>query len=114
MERLLLTSNRDPRKDSRVAEMVRIGAGVGAWKKIRVDLFFRGRAALALDEFPDELADGNLLQEYLAGIQNHGGQIYVDAGNAFVKKIQSACKFKELSDSEFRKLLRQTRYCINL
>src|SRR6185369_5300409 len=51
MDRLLLTTDRDPRRDPRVAELVRVGAGVGAWKKIPVDIFLRGRAALVLDEF---------------------------------------------------------------
>jgi len=114
MDRLLLTTDRDPRSDARVAELVRVGAGVGAWKKIPVDIFLRGRAALALDEFADELADGNLLQDYLPGIREHGGEIYVDAGNPFVSEIQSPYTFQQLDDAGVSHLVQQARYSINL
>jgi hypothetical protein len=114
MDTLLLTTNRDPRKDRRVAELVRIGAGIGAWNKVRVDIFLRGHAALALDEFPDELADGNLIQEYLPMLQNHGGEIYVEKANTLLKKIQSRFPFKTVNRAESAELIKRARYSINL
>jgi len=114
METLLLTTDRDPRKDRRVAELVRMAAGVGAWKKLRVDIFFRGPAVLALDEFPEELTDGNLIQEYLPAVKNHGGEIYVEKGNPHLKEIQSPFQFGELNQSDSMRVLARAKYSINL
>ena len=60
IQNLLIKISSDPRKSVRAAEAVRIGAGVGAWNKVKVHLFLQGPAVLCLDEFADELKQGEL------------------------------------------------------
>ena len=112
--RLLLISERDPRLDPRVGEMIRIAAGVGAWKTLPVDIYLRGPAVWALDEFPEDLQEGNLINEYLPSIQLHGGEIFVEKSNAILKEIKKKYKVTELKKTELPKVLRKARYSITL
>jgi hypothetical protein len=76
MKTLLIRISDDPRRCPRPAEAVRIAAGLGAWKKVRVDLSFEGPALECLSEFPEDLEGGDLLVQYLPAIAKHGGTIY--------------------------------------
>jgi hypothetical protein len=109
---LLLTTNRDPRTDTRVAEAVRVAAGIGAWKKMRVDLLLRDSAVFALDQFPEDLADGMLIREYLPAIQQHGGEIFVCSGNSLLQSLKTQTKFRTVNQSAINKLIHSARYSL--
>ena len=103
---LLIRVESDPRESARPAEAVRIGAGVGAWNKVKVHFVFVGPAVMCLDEFADELKEGELFAQYLPSIAQHGGRIVVDESSATLKGIQptSALQFEKLSSAAIEQL----------
>jgi hypothetical protein len=107
MRNFLIRIVSDPRKSPRPAEAVRIAAGVGAWRKVQVHLYFEGAAARALDEFADELASGDLFTQYLQAIPDHGGRILVEAGNPILDSINPAVRFERLSGDQIEQFVAQ-------
>jgi hypothetical protein len=85
MKTLLMITTRDPSRDPKVAEMVRIAAGLGSWGQVKVDIALFGPAIRAIDRYPEELMDGHLIAAHLAAIPEHGGEIWVEE-----KALQSA------------------------
>lgn len=100
VQNLLIKISSDPRKSPRPAEAVRIGAGVGAWNKVKVHLLLEGHAVFCLDEFADELIQGELFTQYLPSIQNHGGRILVEEKTPALQSIKPALPFEKLPASE--------------
>ena len=78
---LLFLITSDPRVNHRVAEAVRIAAGVAVWKTARVTLCLRGPAAMALDENAEELVDGGGLARHLALLRDSGGRVLTSQGD---------------------------------
>ena len=101
---LLIKIASDPRKSARPAEAVRIGAGVGAWNKVQVHLVLEGPAVHCLDEFADELNNGELFLQYLPAILNHGGRIIVDDANPILKSIKPQIAFEPLDPKAISKI----------
>ena len=62
----------DPRISRRPAEAVRIAAGLSAWERVEVRLFFREEAVLALDHLAEELVDGEIFTKHLPGLVKSG------------------------------------------
>ena len=102
MRNCLIRIQSDPRKSPRPAEAVRIAAGVGAWRKVQVHLAFEGPAVRALDEFADELANGDLFLQYLPAIPNHGGRIIAEEGSPLLASIKPAVPFERMSPEQIQ------------
>jgi hypothetical protein len=102
MRNVLIRIVSDPAKSPRPAEAVRIAAGVGAWRKVQVHLWFDGASVRALDEFADELNNGELFSQYLASVPEHGGRIIVDRDNPALESVAAAVPFESLSAEEIR------------
>lgn len=100
VQSVLIKIASDPRKSPRPAEAVRIGAGVGAWNKVKVHLFLEGLAVHCVDEFADELTNGELFTQYLPAILNHGGRILVDESNPTLNSIKTTITFEKLPLAE--------------
>src|SRR5262245_39152459 len=94
---VLITIASDPTTSARPAEAVRIAAGVGGWGKVQVQVYLKGPAVRALDEFADELASGELFTQYLPTIPNHGGRILVDRANPRVALVNPVVPYEALS-----------------
>jgi hypothetical protein len=75
MKKMLIWISSDPRVDGRAAEGVRIAAGVGAWKRVEVSLYFSGAGTLCLGDDVEGLEGGDVIQQYLPTIKEHGGRI---------------------------------------
>lgn len=91
----------DPRVSPRPAEAVRIAAGVGAWKKVDITLYFRNEAVLALSEFADELVDEDNFTRYLPIAAEAGRPIYVQQGAPLLAELgEPSLPFQQLSDDE--------------
>ena len=101
---LFIRVSADPRKSARAAEAVRIGAGVGAWKKVQVHVLFEGPSVRALDEFADELVSGELFTQYLPSIAEHGGRITVEKDNPLLRKIKPVLAAEELTRDQIEQL----------
>jgi hypothetical protein len=104
---LLIKVGSDPRKSPRPAEAVRIGAGVGAWNKVQVDLLLEGPGVHCLDEFADELNNGELFLQYLPAILNHSGRIIVDDANPILNSIKPQIGFERLDAKAIAQLTRE-------
>lgn len=100
---VLITIASDPISSPRPAEAVRIAAGVGAWQKVEVHLYLKGAAVRALDEFADELQNGELFTQYLPTIPNHGGRIIVDAANPRLAPLNPVVRYEALSPDQVEK-----------
>ena len=89
----------DPRQTGRVAEAVRIAAGVGAWPQVEVTLYLHGAAALALGEDADDLIDGDNFIRYLPMLAEAGRPILVQRGVTVTLNPADAPPLVEFIDS---------------
>ena len=110
--RILIATSADPRSSRRAAEAVRVAAGIGAWEKLTVDLYFHGPAVWCLDQFASEFPDGNVFEQYLPSISRHGGKIYAEAESEHLGEVESEVAFKAASPGDVRKLLRTVKYTL--
>ncbi len=110
---LIILIGSDPQTSSRAGEAVRIAAGVGAWQKVLVSIYLHGPAAACLKDFRDELEGGNMLAQYLPMIPQHGGKIYVEAGNVLLKDASTDLPFEALDSAALGELLKRTDCEIN-
>ncbi len=78
--RALFIVTSDPRQTGRVAEAVRIAAGVGAWPQVEVTLYLHGHATLALGEDAEDLIDGDNFTRYLPMLAEAGRPFLVQRG----------------------------------
>lgn len=82
---LLVAIGGDPHATDRPAEAIRVAAGIGAWKKVRVSVCLHGPALACLTEPSENLEAGELIAEHLPAILEHGGEIFavkaVKSGN---------------------------------
>ncbi len=99
--RALVIITSDPRSSPRPAEAVRIAAGVGVWEKVEVTLYLRGAALRMLDEFPDELVDGENFQRYLPLLTAKGRPVLVQRGAVSAAELgEPSVKFEEIDDAQ--------------
>lgn len=103
----------DPRTSPKPAEAVRIAAGIGAWKRVQVILYFRGPAVLVLGEHTDALIDGAAFGRYLPLLRDLGRPIYVQAGSRSLKDIDtSEFRTAEISDPQLAGLISENQYLL--
>lgn len=65
LRKVLVVAASDPAQNGRVAEAIRLAAGIGGWEKVKVQICFCGPAVQALDESVDELINGDVVATYL-------------------------------------------------
>ncbi len=91
----------DPRRSGRPAEALRIAAGVGVWRKIKVTVYLRGSAVLALGEQAEALVDGENYTQYLPILRESSRPVCVQKGAAALGQLgQPALPFEEISDEQ--------------
>lgn len=78
--RVLFIVTSDPRASPRVAEAVRIAAGLAAWRGVEVRLYLHGAAVLSLSERSEGLADGDNFAHYLPLLAAEGQPVCVQQG----------------------------------
>ena len=102
---MLIVITSDPRENRAAAEAVRVAAGVGAWKKAIPSLYLHGPAVLCLDEFADDYPDGILFRQYLPAVGEHGGSIFVEAGNPHLAELAPSVGYKPIEGKELIALM---------
>jgi len=103
----------DPRRSHRPAEAIRIAAGVAAWKKVAVHVHLRGPAVLCLDEFPEELVQGNNIERYLPVLAEEGKVLVQASAPELQGLAQTAAKFTRISDKDLSSLAARMRYLLH-
>jgi hypothetical protein len=106
----LVTS--DPRTSGRPAEAVRIAAGVAAWKKVHVAIYFYSAAVLALGEFADELIDGDNYRQYLPVLADSGGKLFIQDSAALTESGKTMPGVQALSEAELAELTATSQYVL--
>lgn len=101
----------DPRVSGRVAEAIRIAAGIGTWKRVDVIVYLRGPAVLALSEWVDELVDEDNFTHYLPLLRDFGRPVYVQAGAGELADLgESTLPFEEVDDAGLTRLALSADY----
>jgi hypothetical protein len=77
---LFVVVSADPRSSHRAAEAIRLAAGVAAWRKVDVSIYFCGPAVIALNGDPDDFVDEESFTRYLPMLKEFGSSILVEAG----------------------------------
>ena len=91
----------DPRRSGRPAEAVRIAAGVGAWREVKVAVYLRGAAVLVLGEEAEALMDGENYAQYLPVLGESARSVYVQQGATALGQLgEPALPFEEISDEQ--------------
>ncbi|MGA2750995.1 MAG: hypothetical protein ABSG59_19680 [Verrucomicrobiota bacterium] len=103
----------DPRRSGRVAEAVRIAAGLGAWKKVDVAVYLREAAVLALGENTDDLVDEENYARYLPVLGQAVARIYVQQGAPLLPRLgQATLPLEEISDARLAELAAARNYVL--
>jgi hypothetical protein len=103
--RVLFVITSDPRRSGKVAEAIRIAAGVSAWKKTDVSVYFRDAAVLALGEECSDLVNEENYTRYLPMLVENNCPVYAQKGNRKLTDLgDSSVDFKQLTDSELAKI----------
>jgi len=76
---LLVVVASDPRASHRPAEAIRLAAGVAAWRKVAVTLYFTGLAVAAVSADCDDFVDEESYTRYLPMFVESGGGLYVES-----------------------------------
>ena len=105
----------DPRLSDRVAEAVRIAAGVAAWRKVAISIYFRGAAVLALGEFADELVEGDAFVRYLPILGELEAPVFLDRESEELPNLGTPVLRAEPIDiPRFSELCRHATYLLRL
>ncbi len=107
----LLVIETDPRQSGRPAEAVRVAAGLSAWKKVEVHLYFHGPAVLSLREDGGELVDEENFRQCLPILKEFGWPAYVEKGSRWLAEIGTAVlPWVELGPAELADVLTRFDY----
>jgi len=77
---LLVVVTSDPKSSHRPAEAIRLAAGVAAWRKVDISIYFAGPAVVAVSPDPDDFVDEESYTRYLPMLQEFGCPILVEGG----------------------------------
>jgi hypothetical protein len=95
----------DPRASRRPAEAVRIAAGVGAWRKVKVSVYLSEAAVLILGENAGELMDGGNFERYLPALRDLGHPLFAQEDAPLLAGLgPPTLPFKEISDAQLAAL----------
>ena len=96
-KQVLLILSHDPRHSGRVAEGLRIAAGLRAWQKVDVSVYLRGDAVRAIAEDAADFVDEEILVRYLASLREASAPLFVEAGAAAELGLEPAMGVPELT-----------------
>ncbi len=69
----------DPRSSHRPAEAIRLAAGVAAWRKVEVTLYFAGPAVLAVSADAEDFVDEESYTRYLPMFVELGRPVLIES-----------------------------------
>lgn len=110
---ILLILSHDPRHSGRVAEGLRIAAGLRAWQKVDVSVFLRGDAVRALAEDTSDFLDEEILVRYLAALKETRAALFAEAGCAGKIGLARGSDVREIAVEELAGLAANCDATIN-
>jgi sulfur relay (sulfurtransferase) DsrF/TusC family protein len=107
----IITSN--PRRSGKPAEAIRIAAGVSAWKKTEVSVYFRDEAILALSEDTADFVNEDNITRYLPMLTENKCPVYVQENNRSLGDLgESPVTSEQLTDADLAKLAAKQNYVL--
>lgn len=86
---LLLIISSNPRTSARPSEALRIAAGVIPWGEVRVQICFCNEGVMALDEVSGDWPGGEIFEQYLPALVQHGLPPWVEETSTSLKEIKN-------------------------
>jgi hypothetical protein len=94
--RLLIVVTSDPTRSGRLAEAIRLAAGVGAWQKVSVTLFVGGDAVAGLLPGEGRFVDEDNIVEFLPMLKERRQELYLEAGHPLLDSAADELVFPAL------------------
>ena len=102
--RLLIVVTSDPTRDGRLAEAIRLAAGVAAWQKVSVTLFVGAAAVQGLLPGDGKFVDEDNIAQFLPSLAEHQQELYVESGHPFLVAHRNELSFPELDEAGLARL----------
>lgn len=103
--RLLILVTSDPLTNGRLAEAIRLSAGVSAWQKVQVTVFVGGRAVAGLITGDGRFVDEENIVEYLPMLREHNQELYLEHGHPLLQSHPAELPFPMLDVNGLAKLV---------
>ena len=105
LPRTLITITEDPAESHRPAEAIRIGAGIGGWKKTEVDFLLYGPASKILSPYADEWVDGENYEHYMPLVREWDRPVLLAPGaEDFTELGESETTFERCTQAQVKQL----------
>lgn len=111
--RLLIIVSADPRQSGRLAEAIRLSAGIGAWQKVAVTLFVGGPAVNGLRPGEGRFVDEDNIVEFLPALAAHQREVYVEAGHPMLTGGGEPLPFPQLDEQGLARLAARHDYVMH-
>lgn len=113
LPRVLFIITSDPRRSGKPAEAIRIAAGVSAWKKSNMSVYFRDTAILALSEDTTDFVNEDNYSRYLPMLAENNCPVYVEEYSDSFKDLGvPSIKAKTMNDADLAKLAAKQNYVL--
>ncbi len=104
VSRLLIVVTASPLRSGRLAEAIRLAAGISAWEKVAVTLFVGGDAVQGLMPGSGRFVDEDNIVEFLPKLAEHQQKLYVEAGHPLLADPHVELPFPELDERRLAEL----------
>jgi len=111
--RLLIVVSADPRTSGRLAEAVRLAAGISAWQKVTVTLYIGGAAVTGLLPGEGRFVDEDNIIEFLPALAEHHQEVYVEAGHPLLATRGTEIPFPPLDVAGLAQLAARHDYVMH-
>jgi hypothetical protein len=108
--RLLIVVTSDPLRSGRLAEAIRLAAGIGAWQKVAVTLFVGGDALPGLLPGEGQFVDEDNIVEFLPVLSDRKQELYLEAGHPLIATRRAELPFSELDTNGLAELAARQDY----
>jgi len=110
LTRLLIVVTANPLKSGRLAEAIRLAAGVSAWQKVIVTLFVGGDAVAGLLPGDGQFIDEDNIAEFLPTLAGRQQEVYLEAGHPLVAAHRAELPFAGLDTAALAELAGRQDY----
>lgn len=111
--RLLIVVTADPRTSGRLAEAIRLAAGISAWQEVTVTLFVGGTAVAGLLPGEGRFVDEDNIVEFLPAVAEHHQEVFVEAGHPLLATPGAEIPFPQVDVAGLAKLAARHDYVMH-
>ena len=101
----------DPRSSHRPAEAIRLAAGVAAWRKVDVTLYFAGPAVQAVSADADDFVDEESYTSYLPMFVELGRPVLIESESGTLTEAGDL-PYKKVSRGELASMASKVTYVL--